>query len=116
MILQLPSTSLSGTFGLIAQPLPCTSRNVYMRVRACQRASVTRMYAANWGKLTLSQKAMHWTIIIAYIFITNLPKSVDLPRRSSGKGSKFCEILVFRNSYMSMLQCYNEDDKMHIGL
>ena len=65
------------------------------------------------GKLTLWQKAMHWTIIIAYIFITNLPKSVDLPRRSSGKGSKFCEILVVRNSYMSMLQCYNEDENAH---
>ena len=46
MILQLPSTSLSETFGLIAQRLPC-ARNVYMRVRACQRASVTRMYAAS---------------------------------------------------------------------
>ena len=35
MILQLPLTSLSETFGLTAQPLPCT-RNVYnfMRVRA----------------------------------------------------------------------------------
>ena len=42
------------------------------------RASVTWMYAANWGKVTLSQKAMHWTNIITYIFITNLPKSVDL--------------------------------------
>ena len=62
MILQLPSRSLSETFGLIAQPLPCTP-NVYMRVRACQRASVTRMYAANWGKLTLSQKAMHWPLL-----------------------------------------------------
>ena len=30
MILQLPSTSLSETFGLVAQPLPC-ARNVYMR-------------------------------------------------------------------------------------
>ena len=80
MIFQLPSTSLSETFGLIAQPLPCTS-NVYMRVCACQRASasVIRMYAANLGKLTLSQKATHCTIIIAYISITNLPKSVDLP-------------------------------------
>ena len=46
MILQLPSTSLSETFGRMAQPLPC-ARNVYMRVRACQRASVTRIYAAN---------------------------------------------------------------------
>ena len=52
MIFQLPSKSLSETFGLIAQPLPCT-RNVYMRFSACQGASVTRMYAANWGKLSL---------------------------------------------------------------
>ena len=46
MILELPSTSLSETFGLIAQPLPC-AHNVYMRVRACRRASVTLMYATN---------------------------------------------------------------------
>ena len=103
MILQLPSTSPSETFALIAQPLPCT-RNVYMCVRACQRASVTRMYAANLGKLTLSQKAMHWTI---------LPKSVDLPRRSSEKGSKFCEIFVFRKLHVNVAICYrpNEDDQ-----
>ena len=75
MILQLPSTSLSETFGLITQPLPCT-RNVYMRVRAYQRASVTRICGKLGETYTLSQKAMQWTIIIAHYIYYKLTQII----------------------------------------
>ena len=32
-----------------------------------------------------------------------------------GRGG-WAGLSVFRNSYISILQCYHEDDKMHLGL
>ena len=56
---------------------------------------------------------LHYSIYI-YYELTQIYRFT--PDNPVGRAPNSVKFVFFCNSYMSMLQCYNEDDKMHIDI